>query len=43
MMGIDDVVANDHDVHLQSSDLMAIFGNSMFDRDSKAQLFCLYA
>jgi hypothetical protein len=39
MMGIDDVVANDPDVHLQSSNLMAFFKNSMSDRDSKDQPF----
>jgi hypothetical protein len=43
MMEIDDVVANDPDVHLQSSDLAAVFGNSMSDRDSKDQPFCSYA
>jgi hypothetical protein len=43
MMEIDDVVANDPKVHLQSSDLTAVFGNSMSDHDSKGQPFCLYA
>jgi hypothetical protein len=43
MMGIYDVVANDPDVHLQSSDLTAVFGNSMSNRDSKDQPFCSYA
>jgi hypothetical protein len=43
MMGIDDVVANDPDVHLQSSDLAAFFGNSMSDHQSKDRPFCLYA
>jgi hypothetical protein len=43
MMGIDDVVTNDHDVHLQSSDLVVVFGNSMSDHDSKDRSFCLYA
>jgi hypothetical protein len=42
MMRIDDVVANDPDVHLQSYDLAAAFGNSMSDRDPKDQPFCLY-
>jgi hypothetical protein len=35
MMGIDDVADNDPDVHLQSSDLMVVFRNSMSDRDPK--------
>jgi hypothetical protein len=35
MMGIDDVVANDPDVYLQSSDLVAIFENSIPDHDPK--------
>jgi hypothetical protein len=43
MMGIDDVIANDPDVHLQSSDLAAVFRNSIFDHDSKDRPFCLYA
>jgi hypothetical protein len=43
MMGIDDVVANDHDVHLQSFDLVVVFKNSMSDRDCKDRPFCLYA
>jgi hypothetical protein len=43
MMGIDDVVANDPDVHLQSSNLAAIFGNSLFNHDCKDQPFHLYA
>jgi hypothetical protein len=43
MMEIDDVVANDPDVHLQYSDLVVVFGNSMSDRDSKDRPFCLYA
>jgi hypothetical protein len=43
MMGIDDVVANDPDVHLQSSDLVVVFENSMSDHDFKDRPFCLYA
>jgi hypothetical protein len=43
MMGIDVVVANDPDAHLQSSDLVTVFENSMSDHDSKDQPFCLYA
>jgi hypothetical protein len=43
MMGIDDVVANDPDVHFQSSNLVDVFGNSMSDRDSKDRPFCSYA
>jgi hypothetical protein len=39
MMGINDVVANDPDVHLQSSNLTVVFKNSMSDRDSKDQPF----
>jgi hypothetical protein len=34
-MEIDDVVANDPDVHLQSSDLADVFVNSMSNRDPK--------
>jgi hypothetical protein len=37
------MVANDPDVHLQSSDLVTIFGNSISNRDSKDWPFCLYA
>jgi hypothetical protein len=36
MMEIDDVVVNDPDVHLQSSDLVAVFENSV-------RYFCSYA
>jgi hypothetical protein len=43
MMEIDDVVTNDPDVHLQSSDLVAVLGNSMSDRDPKDWSFCSYA
>jgi hypothetical protein len=43
MMRIDDVVANNLDVHLQSFDLVIVFRNSMSDRDSKDQPFCSYA
>jgi hypothetical protein len=39
MMGIDDVIANDPDVHLQSFDLTAFFENSMSDHDSKDHPF----
>jgi hypothetical protein len=39
MMGIDDVVTNDPNVHLQSYDLTGAFGNSMSDCDSKDQPF----
>jgi hypothetical protein len=39
MMGIDDVVVNDPDVHLQSYDLAAAFGDSMSNRDSKDRSF----
>jgi hypothetical protein len=39
MMGIDDVVVNDPDVHLQSYDLAAAFGNTMSDRDPRICLF----
>jgi hypothetical protein len=41
-MRIEDVVANDPDVHLQSSYLTTVYGNSMSDRDFKDQPFCLY-
>jgi hypothetical protein len=41
MMGIDDVVANDPDVHLQPSDLTAFFRNSMSDCDPKNRPFCV--
>jgi hypothetical protein len=43
MMGIDDVVANDPVVHLQSSDLEVVFENSMSDCDFKDRPFCSYA
>jgi hypothetical protein len=39
MMGIDDVVGNDPDVHLQSFDLAAVFKNSMSDGDTKDRPF----
>jgi hypothetical protein len=42
-MGIYDVVANDPDVRLQSSDLAAVYRNTMPDRDPKDHPFCLYA
>jgi hypothetical protein len=38
MMVIDDVVANDPDAHSQSSDLTAVFRNSMSGHDPKDQL-----
>jgi hypothetical protein len=43
MMVIDDMATNDPDVHLQSSDLMIVFGNLMSDRGPKDRPFCLYA
>jgi hypothetical protein len=43
MMEIDDVVTNDPDVYLQSSDLAVVYRNFMSDRDPKDQPFCLYA
>jgi hypothetical protein len=43
MMVIDDMIANDPNVHLQPSDLVAIFVNSMSDHDCKDRPFCLYA
>jgi hypothetical protein len=42
-MGIDDVAANELDVHLQSYDFAAVFGNYISDHDLKDQPFCSYA
>jgi hypothetical protein len=42
MMAIDDVVANDLDIHLESSNLAVVFGNSMSDHDFKDYPFYLY-
>jgi hypothetical protein len=38
-MGIDDVVANDPDVHLQSSDLAAVFGDVHLQSSDLAAVF----
>jgi hypothetical protein len=43
MLGIDDVITNDPDVHLQTSNIAAVFENSMSDRNSKDHLFHSYA
>jgi hypothetical protein len=43
MLGINDVVANDLDLHLQTFDITAVFGNSMSDRNYKDRPFCSYA
>jgi hypothetical protein len=42
MVEVDYVAANETGVHLQTSDLMVAFENSMFDRNLKDRPFCLY-
>jgi hypothetical protein len=42
-LGINDVVINYFNVHLQTSNLTTVFRNSMFDRNNKDQPFCSYA
>jgi hypothetical protein len=42
-LGIDDMVANNPNLHLQTSDLTVVLGNSMSDHNSKDRPFHLYA